>query len=66
MKLGMLTEEAKILEAEASRGSEGTMGSPLRVDGYRGSPVRAQSFGESKNIRSPAPASPSSRSRKGL
>ncbi|KAL2926224.1 Lys-63-specific deubiquitinase BRCC36 [Bienertia sinuspersici] len=65
-RLGMLTEEAKVLEAEASRGTEGTMGSPHRVDGYRGSPVRGQVFGESTNIRSPAPASPSSRSRKGF
>ncbi|XP_021736743.1 uncharacterized protein LOC110703271 [Chenopodium quinoa] len=66
LRLGMLTEEAKVLEAEASRGTEGTVGSPLRVDGYRGSPARAHSFGESMNARSPAPASPSSRSRKGF
>lgn len=65
LRLGMLTEEAKVLEAEASR-TEGTMGSPHRVDGYRSSPARAHNFGDSMNVRNPAPASPSGRSRKGF
>ncbi|KAH9607408.1 hypothetical protein KSS87_017532 [Heliosperma pusillum] len=64
LRLGMLAEEAKVLEAEISRGTEGTVGSPHRVDGVRGSPSRAHSFSDSMNARSPA--SPSNRSRKGL
>lgn len=63
MKLGMLTEEAKVLE-EASKGTERTIGSPHRVDRYRGSPARAPT--ESINKRSPPPASPSSKTRKGF
>ncbi|XP_057541301.1 uncharacterized protein LOC130819411 [Amaranthus tricolor] len=62
-RLGMLTEEAKVLE-EASKGTEGTIGSPHRFDRYRGSPARAPT--ESINTRSPLPASPSSKSRKGF
>ncbi|KAK9677192.1 hypothetical protein RND81_11G126700 [Saponaria officinalis] len=66
IRIGMLTEEAKVLEAEISRGTEGTVGSPHRVDGVRGSPSRAHGSNEPMNVRSPAPASPSSRSRKGF
>uniref|UniRef100_A0A7C8YQC3 MPN domain-containing protein n=1 Tax=Opuntia streptacantha TaxID=393608 RepID=A0A7C8YQC3_OPUST len=63
IRLGMLSEESKVLEAEASRVTEGTIGSPHRVDGLRGSPSRGHSFNESMNARSPA--SPGSRSKKG-
>lgn len=63
VRLGMLNEEAKVLEAEAFRATEGTIGSPHRVEGLRGSPSRGHSFNESMNARSPA--SPGSRSKKG-
>ncbi|XP_074312626.1 uncharacterized protein LOC141648071 [Silene latifolia] len=66
LRLGMLAEEAKVLEAEISRGTEGTVGSPHRVDGVRGSPSRAHSFSDSMNPRSPASPSHSNRSRKGF
>ncbi|KAL9244673.1 hypothetical protein vseg_018428 [Gypsophila vaccaria] len=65
IRIGKLTEEARVLEAEISRGTEGTVGSPHRVDGVRGSPSRAHGSNEPMSLRSPT-ASPSSRSRKGF
>lgn len=62
IRLGMLTEEAKVLEGEVARGTEGTIGSPHRVDGFRGSPSRAHSSNESMIARSPI--TPGTRSRK--
>ncbi|GAB4850096.1 hypothetical protein Ancab_029395 [Ancistrocladus abbreviatus] len=62
IRLAMLTEEAKTLEAEAYKGSESMTASPHRADGLRASPSHGHSWQESTNPRSPA--GPGSWSRK--
>ncbi|GMH03639.1 hypothetical protein Nepgr_005478 [Nepenthes gracilis] len=64
IRLAILSEEARTLEAEAYRGSESLTGSPHRADGLRASPSRGHSWSESTNSRSPA--GPGSRSRKAV